>query len=219
MEITAKRPASRYIKEWVVVDEGPSKNYPLTLTDNALDTNGLNNKPVRYYINEGPTFDSTGSSAQKTDDGNFTWYVRAQDVNTYPPIQIQVRVLDDDGLIQGGTFWVFADSAPPTPTVSHTAPSGDSITIYWKNKDIKDGDSTHYRVLLHQGTEPDPGSAQDIICNWKSGYRVSDDAVYDWMYRFKMPDNDPKKGYYYQVHSRDRRGTVTPSTSGHTFSY
>jgi hypothetical protein len=95
----------------------------------------------------------------------------------------------------------------------------DSITIYWLGKDAKDLNQTQYRVLLHDGSEPDSSVPADILSNWKAGYRVSDDSGYDYMYRFKLTADTPKHLKYYQVHARDARGSISPSTTGHTFSY
>jgi hypothetical protein len=103
--------------------------------------------------------------------------------------------------------------------VAATYPANDSITIYWKGKDTRDGDGTQYRVLVHEGSEPDPARTEDVLSDWRNGYRVSDKPViYDFMYRFKIPPNNPEKIYYYQVHARDARGSVGKSVIP-TFSY
>jgi len=92
----------------------------------------------------------------------------------------------------------------------------DSFDVIWS----LDGDVTQYRVLLREGAGPDSSRPQDILADWKSGFRVSDDSFYNFMYRSIMTDNNPNKGYYHQVHARDARGSVNAgSLSKGTFSY
>jgi hypothetical protein len=124
---------------------------------------------------------------------------------------------DDDGNVAGDTMWFYPDAPPPAPIVSHiTTP--DSITIYWKNKDAHDGSLTQYEILLHDGAEPDSTRPGDIISPWKTGYRISDDSGYDYMFRFKLEANIPKHLQYYQVLARDARGSENKSVIP-TFSY
>jgi hypothetical protein len=130
--------------------------------------------------------------------------------------QMAVFGKDDDGNVAGDTFWLYPDAPPPAPTINAVAGT-DSVTIYWLGKDVKDGNMTQYRVLLHNNGEPDSTITADILSNWKSGYRVSDLPQFDFMLKVKVAHS--VNLYYYQVQARDARGSVTPSTTGHTFSY
>jgi hypothetical protein len=195
---------------WVVVDKGYSganANYYAKV--NALDTNGTVQK---YYWsnNEWP------DSGTVTSVDSLLYSVTELNLNKAQKQYIYAR--DDDGLISGGRFVVFADSAPPIPDVFASV-QGDSITIYWKGKDVKDGDQTRYMVLLHQGAEPDSSVGGDVLSGFKSGYAKDDESGYDFMYRFKIPTSSPKKLYKYQVWARDSRGSVTKDPGNHTFSY
>jgi PKD repeat protein len=130
--------------------------------------------------------------------------------------QMAVFGKDDDGNVSGDTFWLFPDAPPPAPTINAVAGT-DSVMIYWLGKDVKDGNMTQYRVLLHNNGEPDSTITADILSNWKSGYRVSDLPQFDFMLKVKVAHS--VNLYYYQVQARDARGSVTLSTTGHTFSY
>ncbi len=134
---------------------------------------------------------------------------------------IAVRGKDDDGIwSEWVKFCVYPDAPPPAPTVYAIAPTADSISIYWKNKDVKDGDLTEYRVLVHQGAEPDSTVTGDIVSDWKSGYRIDTTEGYGYFFRFKtLTPSMPKVTYFYQVHARDARGSVNADAGNHTFSY
>jgi hypothetical protein len=136
--------------------------------------------------------------------------------------EMKAQVRDDDGIMSAPyLFYMYTDAPPLAPTVTHSASQGDSVTIYWKNKDIHDGDFTEYRVLLATGDEPDSTNSAHIFSDWKSGYQAAGFGSYEYKIRIALPESNPfgSTDYFYQVHARDNRGSITPCTSGHTFSY
>ena len=183
-------------------------NYNLHIS--ASDTNGTFSQ---FYWSAASPWDTTNATKS---DSNLSQYISTNDINL--GYKMAVFGKDDDGNVSGDTFWLYPDAPPPAPTINAVVGT-DSITIYWLGKDAKDLNQTQYRVLLHDGSEPDSSVPADILSNWKAGYRVSDDSGYDYMYRFKLTANTPKHLKYYQVHARDARGSISPSTTGHTFSY
>jgi hypothetical protein len=194
---------------WTIINNGYGINYNAHI--NSYDTNGT---IVQYYWSDAGSFDV--NTATKTNDSIYSRFIGINDVNNGFPIWIYGR--DNDSLTRGGKFVVFADSVPPAPQVSHIAGT-DSITIYWSGKDAKDGDSTQYRILLKEGSEPDSTDTADILSDWKRGYEIDTDMGYDYKYKFKLTTSSPKQKYYYQVYARDARGSVTVCTPGHNFSF
>jgi len=197
---------------WVVVDDGPSKMYPLLLHDNVFDTNGVNNKPVRYYINEGSTFDSTSGSAIKSDNGEMLWYV--SEALLHVPVKVQFYVLDDDGFLRGGEFVVFADSAPGEIVASSDPVTGGRI-ISWSGMDKKDSLDTEYRILVKKGNPiSESDTTEEFIAkDWTRGNDPefgydntgSNPLPFSWTYI-----SDQGSGlYYFQVIARDARGSVS----------
>jgi hypothetical protein len=189
---------------WVIVNNGVGTLYPVHI--NHYDTNGT---IANYYWNE-----TSSSLGRMTTSDTIMRNVSASELIV--PFNMWIYCRDDDSLLRGGKFVVFADSVPPAPQVSHIAGT-DSITIYWSGKDAKDGDSTQYRILLKEGGEPDSTVPADILSDWKRGYKASDDSHYAYMIKFKVAHS--VNNYYYQVHARDARGSVTVCTPGHNFSF
>jgi hypothetical protein len=181
-------------------------NYNLHIS--AFDTNGTFSQ---FYWSAASPYDTT--SAIKT-DSVMSQYISTNDINL--GYKMAVFGKDDDGNMAGDTFWLYPDAPPPAPTINAVAGT-DSVTIYWLGKDVKDGNMTQYRVLLHNNSEPDSTMAADILSNWKSGYRLSNLLQFDFMLKVKVAHS--VNLYYYQVQARDARGSVTSSTTGHTFSY
>jgi hypothetical protein len=120
---------------------------------------------------------------------------------------------DDDQLIGGGKFIVYADSAPPAPDI--VAANGDGgVKIMWSGKDVKDSNATLYRILLKQGSSP---TNTDILQDFKAGTLYS---AGDAGYQFKFPYIGGTIGlsYKYKVIAKDARGSETISVEG-TFIY
>jgi hypothetical protein len=191
---------------WVVVNKGYGSYY---YRPNHYDTNGvidtfyfglnndINSATAKYRVDSS----AITVDAANIHNGNLFRYIWGR---------------DDDSLTRGGKFVVFADSVPHAPSV-HDVEGTDSITIYWSGKDAKDGDSTQYRILLKEGGEPDTATSSDLLSGWKRGYKASDDSHYAYMIKFKVAHS--VNNYYYQVHARDARGSVTVCTPGHNFSF
>jgi hypothetical protein len=183
---------------WVIIDSGVGRNYPIRIQH--YDTNGT---MANYFWNEaGPSLGR--STTTDTIQRNFG----ANEVNSGFSYWIYGR--DDDGFTRGGKFVVYADSAPPKPE-TYPDPAVDSVTIYWKGKDAKEGNQTEYLILLRENADPDTLNSADIISNWRIGYSISDDNTYDFMYRFKMVDNVPNKMFRYRVLARDKRLSISRS--------
>jgi hypothetical protein len=192
---------------WVIVNNGVGTLYPVHI--NHYDTNGT---IANYYWNE-----TSSSLGRMTTSDTIMRNVSASELIV--PFNMWIYCRDDDSLLRGGKFVVFADSVPPAPQVSHIAGT-DSITIYWSGKDAKDGDSTQYRILLKEGGEPDStATPSDLLSDWKRGYEIDTDMGYDYKYKIKLTASNPKQKYYYQVHARDARRSVTTSGGNHSFSY
>ena len=190
----------------------PSGGGKIRLDISSMDSNGT--IPNYYWDYYGPNFDTLDGGIIKNSTPFDTLQVLPPSMNN--AMKMAVFGKDDDGNVAGDTFWLFPDAPPPAPTL-HDAETVDSVTIYWKGKDVKDGDQTQYRVLVHNNNEPDSAIPADILSNWKSGYLASDLSQYDYMFKFKVAHS--ANLYYYQVHARDARGSITSSTTGHTFSY
>jgi len=108
---------------WVVVDRGFSgSSVKYFMKIHASDTNGT---LQRYYWSNNPWPDSgtvtTADSVElDVDEANNAVYR-------------YLHVRDDDGLIRGGRFVVFADSAPPKPSnLNAVMTTGlDSVRLMW----------------------------------------------------------------------------------------
>ncbi|MBN1578921.1 MAG: hypothetical protein JW913_20335 [Chitinispirillaceae bacterium] len=189
---------------WVVVDNGPKIEYPLQLSDNAYDTNGVNNKPVRYYINDGFPFDSNAVSAKKNSDGNFLWYVDEDRVNQNPK-RVTFAVLDDDEFLRSDTFRVFADSAPVAPNPLNPVANADSVTLRWQNYDAKDGISgTHFTIYIDYASAPAPTT----ILQQDAG------SLFDWdgsKYNFTFKPTSPS--FSWKIITSDQRDTKSSSVT------
>ena len=105
----------------------------------AADTNGT---IQRYYWSNNPWPDSgtvtTGDSLEYT----------VNILTLHQGLAQYIHVRDDDGLVRGGRFVVFADSAPPAPTFFQNGQSGDSVVLKWgKRMDAKDGMQTRVQIV------------------------------------------------------------------------
>jgi hypothetical protein len=148
------------------VDNGYDRYYPIHI--NSYDTNGVNNRPVRYYWQgAGQSFDTTRSEPlplRKTNKDTVHWYFESPNPAT-PNVakQFWIAALDDDGLLRGrmsGTpFVVFADSAPPRPSSLLPGTSGQNTVLKWQNTtDAKDGMKTQVQIYVCNGIVCDPST-------------------------------------------------------------
>ena len=180
---------------WVIINNG--YGIPYNVHINSFDTNGTIS---RYYWSEAGSFDS--NSATKTNDSLYLRLIGINDVNHAFPIWAYGR--DDDGLMRGGKFVVFADSAPPAPIFTVDKPTG-QIRIGWIGKDVKDGNGTMFKILLKQGSAP---SSSDILIDFTSGTSLSPGLNgYDFSYTFTPSGGNGT--YYYQVIAKDARGSTS----------
>jgi hypothetical protein len=193
---------------WVVVDAGTG-TYDLHV--NAFDTNGTGNMPVRYYWQDPdvePDFDSTIANTavlQKTDNPSVSWAIGQSKINHGFPLLIYA--LDDDTLLRGSQFTIYADSAPPEPLGLNKEQDGDSVEIQWDSLalDEKDGFSTEIQIMIRFDSSGDP-----------------DEVLMDWTEAGLLPTMGTKRYFrfekeytgdiLYQVILRDNRGTESKST-------
>jgi hypothetical protein len=202
MEQMAVTMKMSYIKEWVIVDGNYGRYYSIHI--NAYDTNGLNNKPVRYFFQEyGQPFDTTQTEPlplRKANTDTVMWYFSVTGTPNQTK-QFWIAAIDDDKLLRGkisGTPWiVFADSAPPKPgMVSPQTP--DSVLIRWNNYDAKDGpDSTIFEVLI--GPLNGTPTTRKII---QAGALFTKVNGY---YTYKI--EQATASFSYRVIAQDKRGT------------
>jgi hypothetical protein len=191
---------------WVVINNGYDKIYPIHI--NSMDSNGINQKPIRYYWQgAGQPFDSTQieqtSIFRKTNTDTVMWTFL--DLNT--PNQTRnlwIAARDDDGLLRGRTIapsWVvFADSAPPKPGMIDAQTTPDSVLIRWDNYDAKDGpDNTIFEVLIgsYNGTPTTTRIIQAGALFPKANGH----------YTFKIEQSSAS--FSYRVIAQDKRGTRT----------
>ena len=182
---------------WVPITNGVGTSHPYTMTIHNQDTNGT---IQRFYWSEDGSFDST--TAIKTADSNRTRTFSQLELLGGIPTWVYGR--DDDGLVRGGNFIVYADSAPPAPVTTVDKPTG-QIKIGWIGKDVKDGNGTMYKILLKQGSAP---SSTDVLIDFTSGTSLSPGLNgYDFSYTF-IPSGG-NGTYYYQVIAKDARGSTS----------
>jgi len=195
---------------WTVINNGVPASYKIHIK--SYDTNGVNFKPVRYYWQDASVaFDSTitdpAIDKAKTNIDSTTWPFRSGEANKGKALWIYGR--DDDGLLRGGEFVIFADSAPPAPVVTFSIGSAGGV-INWRGKDAKDGNQTKYEILLKKGTI-DPVEPADIISQYNAGANYSAATVggFDFSYSFITQGTGE---YHCQVIAKDARGTISKST-------
>jgi hypothetical protein len=140
---------------FVVINNGAGVSYNLHI--HAYDTNGVNFKPVRYYWSEESSFDSTSVNTVKTNDTARSRTIGTLEINHGWTSWIYAR--DDDGLVRGRQFTIFADSAPPAPTFFTFAQSSDSVILKWTAvQDAHDGLKTQVQIYIAQGTTSTPST-------------------------------------------------------------
>jgi hypothetical protein len=159
---------------WVVVDKGAGYNY--TLHVRSEDTNGV---IVRYYWDERVAFDSTTLPPErKTSDSLFSRTIGSVEVNQGWPIWIYAR--DDDNLVRGGRFTVYADGPPPRcePVfpADESAVSG-IVQFKWKRFDAHDKSDTEFRVMYYKGTaQPVAVNGMDFTKGISLNYTAADSS-------------------------------------------
>jgi hypothetical protein len=192
---------------WIPIANGPGTYY---MHVNTIDTNGINSLPVNWYWNSTNTL--IGATISQVDSVPIDIL---QGLSPFPIGSGQARYIfarDNDSLIgkntTGNPFVVYADSAPPAPTISYSKVNG-QIQIGWLGKDAKDGNGTLFEILLKKGSAP---ANTDTLFNFKSGTTLSPGLNgYDFSYTF-----GPSGGagtYYYQVVAKDARGSISYSTA------
>jgi|GEM_PF-3947237 len=197
---------------WVVVDKGYSgagvKYYAKI---HARDTNGTIQK---YYWSNNPWPDS----GTVTPGDSLEYEVNIGTLHIGIPKYIHVR--DDDGLVRGGRFVVFADSAPRAITAAY---SDAQHKFSWSGLDAKDSLSTEYRILVKKGGAPDTSAnSTDVAKDWTPGsvFGYTEPAyqggpTFFWTY---TPSQGNGK-YFYQIIARDKRGTKSYSSNALNFDY
>jgi hypothetical protein len=181
-----------------VINNGVGVNYKIHI--NSRDTNGTIQK---YIWNFNSTIDSSAQFV--TTDSQYTKIFTQIEMNQAQNIWIYGR--DDDGLLRGGEFVFFADSAPPEPSLGSPGISGDSVQFVWQNADAKDGDSTQFQILFDTSNPPTTVVKPFGTCKKLGG------LFYYWYH-------PAASGIYrFKVIARDARGTTSPSQVSSFFSF
>jgi hypothetical protein len=150
---------------------------------------------------------STLSSATKGKADSAVLNIDASRINK--GVDRYIWIKDNDDLIAGGTkFSVFADSAPPAPTVTSDAITG-GRKISWSGKDAKDGDATLYKIIIKKTANPDENV--DIVSDFKPGSQYASGAPFN-DYSFSYTPTGGTGTYYYQIISKDARGSLSRCT-------
>jgi hypothetical protein len=126
-----------------------------------------------------------------------------------------IWVKDDDGLLRGGRFVVFADSAPPAPTVG-AVKAGDSIRVEWFGHDKKDSCFTEFRILYKKSAVANPAptlnEVSDSLIGWNVGLSAFNYDAPSQGYSYTFKPTGGAGYYFFQVIARDKRGTKSYST-------
>jgi hypothetical protein len=199
---------------WTVVDSGWDRSYSIHI--NSFDTNGVNQKPIRYYWQgSGQPFDSSQADQpaifRKTNTDTVMWpFPNLGTSNQSRTLWIAGR--DDDNLlggrISGTPFVIFADSAPPAPVVTFAINSSGGV-INWRGKDAKDSNQTQYEILVKKGTT-DPVEPTDVISQYKAGANYSAATIGGFDFSFSLPTQGSGE-YHCLVIAKDARGSVSKS--------
>ena len=127
---------------------------------------------------------------------------------------VSVRGKDDDSVNSNKLpFYVFPDEPPPVPTVTSDPITG-GRKISWSGKDAKDGNSTQYKIIALKspdGNPVTPSETADIVQDWQAGSLFASGSPYD-DFSFTFTPNGGTGKYFYQVISRDARGSISRSS-------
>jgi hypothetical protein len=111
---------------------------------------------------------------------------------------------DDDQLVRGRKFTVYADSAPPKPSILNP-PSGGltSLTLRWINEDAKDLDGTLFQILIGYGVSV---PATTILQAYQAGKNYTRSGN-EYRFTFTPTANN----FSIKVLSKDARGSISES--------
>jgi hypothetical protein len=184
---------------WVIVDNGAGKSYPIHI--NHSDTNG---NVIAFFWNE-----ADSSLAHRTATDTIMRNIGILEVNHGWPMWIYGR--DDDSLTRGGRFTVFADSAPRAITASYSDATG---KFSWSGLDAKDSLATEFRILVKKGSQPDTSAnSPDTAKDWTRAddpafnYNAALPKPFSWTFTPANCASGQTCTYFYQIVSRDSRGT------------
>ncbi|MDD5672574.1 MAG: hypothetical protein PHC61_00300 [Chitinivibrionales bacterium] len=194
-----------YINKWTIINNGYANYY---YRPDHFDTNGI---IQTYYF--GLTND-TGAAIYKGPLDSASITIDNNNIN-----KGSIRYVfgkDDDGFLRGNksgnAFVVFADSAPPAPSVTFTQPGAGIVLLKWKNMDVKDDSATQYAIVL--GTTAN--TLTDTLITFTPGKDAAFGKASGWFTKQFNPQID--KGYttdfYFMVISKDARGTKSKSNGG-----
>jgi hypothetical protein len=114
---------------------------------------------------------------------------------------------DDDGIIRGGRFVVYADSAPPVPALGNVTIQGDSVKLVWEKSDFKDGDLTLFQIQCDTNNSP------VTIVKAFGTCRKSGTEFYYWYH-------PPLSGRYrWKITAKDARGSIAESVGTPYFDF
>jgi hypothetical protein len=181
---------------WLIVDNGYGDYY---YKPNYADTNGVIDT---FYFGANSSI-SQATAKYRIDSAAID--INENTVNKGTSRYIWVK--DDDGLVRGGRFVVFADSAPPTPSLGSHTISHDSVKFVWENADYKDGDSTKFKILFDTNNPP-----TTVVKDFGTCKKVGTE-FYFWYH----PSVSGK--YRYKVIAKDARNSESPSVVSTYFDF
>lgn len=193
---------------FIVVNKGYSgANATYFAHVNSYDTNGTIKK---YYWSNNPWPDS--GSGEYLDSMKFD--VGKARINTGEEYYVNCR--DDDGVINGGKFVIFADSAPPAPSVFDRQFAGDSVRLLWnKVLDKKDSLETQIKIMISYGSSGEP---DQVLLPYQSAgkFATSGSNKEYFSYTFK-PDAQSGSSVRWRVWLMDSRGSESAGSDVATF--
>jgi len=185
---------------WVIVDSGSGRSYRIHI--NSRDTNGIIS---RFYWDEKATFDSTNNCEKTTDSTRMRLISQAE---MHYPLLSWIYGRDEDGLLGGKRFVVYADSVPPKPVglFMQMTDGGDSVQIQWDSTalDGKEGLDTEIKLMYKFGTTGEP----DVTLMAYTPARQLRTSGTKRYYKFKKTQTGD---ILYRVVLRDKRGSETRS--------
>ena len=193
---------------FIVVNKGYSGSNAIYYAHvNGYDTNGTIQK---YYWSNNPWPDSGNVGpfdSMKYDVGKAR-------INTGEEYYVYGR--DDDGNVNGGKFIIFADSAPPPPSVFDREFVGDSVRLLWNRVlDKKDSLGTQVKIMITYGSTGEP---DQVLSPYQSASKFATSGPNSeyFSYTFK-PGAQSGTSVRWRVWLKDTRGSETAGSDVATF--
>jgi hypothetical protein len=193
---------------FIVVNKGYSgSNATYYAHVNSYDTNGTIQK---YYWSNNPWPDS--GNVESLDSMKFD--IGKARINTGEEYYVYGR--DDDGNVNGGRFIIFADSAPPPPSVFDREFVSDSVRLLWNRVlDKKDSLGTQVKIMITYGSAGEP---DQVLLPYQSASKFATSGPNSeyFSYTFK-PGAQSGTSVRWRVWLKDARGSETAGSDVATF--